>query len=540
MDFSSLKNKKVLVVDDFANVRKSIKGQLQDLGFATVYEAYDADSATKIIREIKVDLVLCDYNLGKGRDGARLLEEWRVNRLIGQQTIYVLITAETSREVVVSAMEFQPDDYLAKPFTMEVMANRIDRWFERRQVLLPLLVSLEKNDWEAVASVSRQIIESHPRYRSQAQKYYVEALIKQEHLTEAENFLHGLLDKRFQSWAQTELHRIDLIQNKYEAAEVGLKDVLIKDPNLIDAYDLLADSLSAQDKAEELQELLEQAVYRAPKNLDRQRKLVSISQENLDFHRSSLALRDIVNMSANTMHENVGLYQAYIKNLQYEEKHCENDQRKREISREINSVTRKMTDRYSNNPNSKLFTKALAVQKSSDPVAAKHTKELNDLFSQAFEHIDALNADTALFIAETFFMAERYSDGDEMVNRFKDKFKDKSWVLKQLSELQAEPISLDSRQKAKDLNLKGIGLYKEKRYPESILCFRHAMELSPRHPGIILNFVQSHLLKMKINEVDIDEVNLCLDYINRLNYLPEDHYQYDRFEKLKSNLIALK
>jgi hypothetical protein len=240
------------------------------------------------------------------------------------------------------------------------------------------------------------------------------------------------------------------------------------------------------------------------------------------------------------MHENVGLYQSYIKNLRYEESHCENDQRKREISREISSVTRKMTDRYSSNPNSKLFSKALAVQKSPEPSAAKHTAELNELFKQSFEQIDSLNPDTAIFVAETFFMAERFSDGDEMVNKYKARFKDRPEVVKQLSDLQAEPVSLDSRQKAKELNIKGIGLYKEKLYSESIVCFRHAMDLSPRHPGIILNFVQSHILKMKNTQVDSDEVNLCLDYINRLNYLPEDHYQFERFSKLKSNLVALK
>ena len=199
MDLTNFKNKKVMVVDDFANVRRSIKAQLIDLGLVNVFEAYDGESASKILKETKVDLILCDYNLGKGRDGARLLEEWRVRKMMQQSTIFVLITAETARDVVVSAMEFEPDDYLAKPFTMEVLANRLQRWFERRQVLLPLLVSLEKHDWAAVADASRQIIEEHPRYRSVAQKNYVEALFQLKQFTQAEHFLHGLLDKRFVS-----------------------------------------------------------------------------------------------------------------------------------------------------------------------------------------------------------------------------------------------------------------------------------------------------------------------------------------------------
>jgi DNA-binding response OmpR family regulator len=540
MDFSELKNKKVLVVDDFANVRKSIKGQLQDLGFAIVGEAYDGDSASKQLKGTKFDLIVCDYNLGKGRDGSRLLEEWRTHKVIGQDTIFVLITAETSRDMVVSAMEFQPDDYLAKPFTMEVLANRLDRWFDRRQALLPLLVSLEKKDWEAVGHTARGIIESHPRYRAQAQKYFVESLIQQGQLTEAENFLHGLLDKRFQSWAQTSLHRLDFIQNKFEAAETGLRDVIRKDANLIEAYDLLADSLLELEKDEEVQEWLELAVQRAPKNISRQQKLVYVCQKNLEYRRASQALRDIVNMSAGTMHEHVGLFQSYIKNLQLEEANTENDQRKREISKEMNSISRRMNERYSNDPNSRLFSKALVVHRSPDPVAAKHTKELNELFSQTFEHSENLIADTALYITETFYKSERFNDADEMVRQFKAKFKDDPQVVKQFDDLQAEPVSLESRQKAKELNLKGIELYKAKEYQESIFCFRNAMEISPRHPGIILNFVQSHLLKMRKEGVEIKDVEMCLDYISRLNYLPEDHYQYDRYSKLKQNLKSMK
>ncbi|MDO7674474.1 MAG: response regulator, partial [Reinekea forsetii] len=66
MESLDLKHKKALVVDDFANVRQSITAMLEDLGFVTVHEASDGDSATKLVRESKYDLALCDFNLGLG------------------------------------------------------------------------------------------------------------------------------------------------------------------------------------------------------------------------------------------------------------------------------------------------------------------------------------------------------------------------------------------------------------------------------------------------------------------------------------------
>jgi DNA-binding response OmpR family regulator len=539
MDFSHLKNKKVLIVDDFANVRKSVKSQFMDLGIAQVYEAHDGDSATKAVKENSFDLVLCDYNLGKGRDGARLLEEWRSRQLLRREAIFVLITGETSRDIVLSALEFHPDDYLAKPFTMEVLANRLGRWFDRHQALLPMLVSIEKKDWEAVAKSAMQIIEGHPRYRGAAQKWYVEALIQQKHFTQAENFLYGLLDKRYLSWAQTELHHLDLLQNKYEAAEVGLIDVANSDPNMIEAYDFLSETLAAQDKTTEQQEWLEKAIARAPRNIDRQKKLAHVAQKNLDFARASTALRDVVNMSVGTMHENVGMFFTYIKNLQLESQAAKNEQRKRDISKEIASINRRMNERYHQDINARLFSKTLPIQQSPEPAAAKFTKVLNEIYRLSFEQIEQILPETALIIAETFYSSERFNDADEMVKQFKKRFRDNASVVQQLDELQAEPVSLEQRQKAKTLNLKGIELYKNKDYQQSIRYFREAMDISPRHPGIILNFVQSHLLQMKAASVDAKVVSLCLEYIDRLNYLPEDHYQYERFAKLKKNLQAL-
>jgi len=540
MDLTDFRQKKVLVVDDFANVRKSIKAMLQDLGIPSVHEAGEGNSATKMIQESQYDLILCDYNLGKGRDGTRLLEEWRKRKLIGHETIFVLITAETSRDVVVSAVEFKPDDYLAKPFTMEVLSTRISRWFERRFALAPLLASVEKKQWHAVVESASSIIENYPRFRSVAQKHLIEGLMEQDQLDEAENYLQGLLERRSQSWAQAELCRIDIVKKDFVKAEKGLKAVLIADPNLLVAYDYLATALEAQNKNEELQRCLEDAVARAPQNIQRQRFLVDISVENTDYHRSNIAMKEIVTMASDTMHQSLVDYQHYVKGLQNEASNTEEEPRLREIKKEIVSANKKMTERYHDNPNSRLFSKALLIQRDSNPTSNSHTKTLNGLFKSTFDLIDEITIETGLFIIETFYLVERFDDGDEMVRRFKLKCKNDPESIKRLNEMQAEPVSLENRVQAKELNSKGIELYKEKQYAESIQFFDRAMSLSPRHPGVILNLVQSHLLQMKkigINQLNID---LCVKYIKRLNYLPEDHYQFDRYKKLEISLKSMK
>ncbi|MDO7641615.1 MAG: response regulator [Reinekea forsetii] len=538
MESLDLKHKKALVVDDFANVRQSITAMLEDLGFVTVHEASDGDSATKLVRESKYDLVLCDFNLGLGRDGMRLLEEWRRLKLMPEDTIFVLITGETSRSVVISAIEFQPDDYLAKPFTLDVLSVRLGRWFERRKVLLPMLVSIDKKDWKAVANTAKSIDESYPRYRSTAQKHYVEALIRQKKMAEAETFLFDVLEKRYQCWAQTALHRIELLQKKLETAEIGLKAVLELDPNELIAYDYLVDSLVQQEKDEEAQTWLEEVISRAPRSIDRQLKLVKVAQTNLNFRRANQAQKDILNLATDTMHESVGLFQNYIKNLKDEALSSDNT-RKRDIEKEIVFTAKRMQQSFAADFNAELFTRGVEIQDAKDVPAIKTTQDLDELYNDIINAVDRLIPETALFMAELYYSQERFNDADEMIRAFKICFSDQPEFIEILDALQAEPISLILRSEAKVLNGQGMELYDQEKYPESVRFFEKALKVSPRHPGIVLNFVQAHLHMMEARGKNDQTTAMCLETISRLFYLSEEHYQYPRYKKLLDNVEKL-
>ena len=47
--------------------------------------------------------------------------------VINHDAICILITAETTRSMVFGALEYKPDDYLAKPFTQAVLQKRLDK-----------------------------------------------------------------------------------------------------------------------------------------------------------------------------------------------------------------------------------------------------------------------------------------------------------------------------------------------------------------------------------------------------------------------------
>jgi len=56
-------NMKVLVVDDFATMRRILKNILKQIGFTNISEADDGKIALTELKKEKFDLILCDWNM---------------------------------------------------------------------------------------------------------------------------------------------------------------------------------------------------------------------------------------------------------------------------------------------------------------------------------------------------------------------------------------------------------------------------------------------------------------------------------------------
>ncbi|MFT7110752.1 MAG: CheY-like chemotaxis protein, partial [Psychrobacter glaciei] len=70
-----LAGKRILAVDDLVESRSAMKKMLVILGASNVDVAMDGDEATHYILNNDYDLIISDYNLGRGRDGQQILEE---------------------------------------------------------------------------------------------------------------------------------------------------------------------------------------------------------------------------------------------------------------------------------------------------------------------------------------------------------------------------------------------------------------------------------------------------------------------------------
>jgi len=122
------KNMKILLVDDFATMRKVIKNLLKQGGYNNIIEAEDGVSALKTLRSEKVDFVISDWNM-PNMTGLELLRAVRSEDGISSLP-FLMVTAEGLKENVVVAVKAGVSNYIVKPFTAEVLNEKIEKIFK--------------------------------------------------------------------------------------------------------------------------------------------------------------------------------------------------------------------------------------------------------------------------------------------------------------------------------------------------------------------------------------------------------------------------
>lgn len=122
---------KILIVDDFATMRRIIKNLLRDLGFNNTFEADDGLTAIPMLNTGNYDFLVTDWNM-PGMTGFDLLKHVRADPDLKDLPI-LMVTAESKREQIVAAAQAGVNGYIVKPFTAAVLKEKIEKIFERVQ-----------------------------------------------------------------------------------------------------------------------------------------------------------------------------------------------------------------------------------------------------------------------------------------------------------------------------------------------------------------------------------------------------------------------
>ncbi|MDL2316065.1 chemotaxis response regulator CheY [Desulfovibrio sp. OttesenSCG-928-A18] len=120
-------NMRVLVVDDFSTMRRIIKNILRQLGLNNVVEADDGTTAWDVLNKDKIDFIISDWNMPQ-MTGIDLLRKVRGSEEFSDLP-FLMVTAEAQQENIIEAVQAKVSNYIVKPFTADVMKQKIDKIF---------------------------------------------------------------------------------------------------------------------------------------------------------------------------------------------------------------------------------------------------------------------------------------------------------------------------------------------------------------------------------------------------------------------------
>jgi two-component system chemotaxis response regulator CheY len=126
-------NMKILVVDDFSTMRRIVKNLLRQIGYANIEEAEDGAQAYSKLKNGGFNFVVSDWNM-PNMDGLDLLKKVRSDPELKDLPI-LMVTAEAEKEKVITAIQAGVNNYIVKPFTGEVLKDKMDKILEKLQAL---------------------------------------------------------------------------------------------------------------------------------------------------------------------------------------------------------------------------------------------------------------------------------------------------------------------------------------------------------------------------------------------------------------------
>lgn len=120
---------KILIVDDFLTMRRIVKNLLKQLGYENIFEAEDGEQAYVKLKAGGFGFVVSDWNM-PNLDGLGLVKKVRSDPELSALPI-LMVTAEAEKMKVIEAIKAGVNSYVVKPFTAEVLKEKIDKIFDK-------------------------------------------------------------------------------------------------------------------------------------------------------------------------------------------------------------------------------------------------------------------------------------------------------------------------------------------------------------------------------------------------------------------------
>jgi len=538
MSYRDYHKLKALVIDDFDNFRKTLMKMLETFGIQEIHSSASGRDIIRLCEDNDFDLILCDYNLGSGQNGQQILEELRYRNTLSRKTLFLIVSAESSRSIIMAAYDYEPDSYLTKPISGRSLQQRLDYLLKQRDIMLPIYEAIDNSENEfAIAHLNKQILANN-RSSSLCQKVLGKLYLDMENWDSARVVYNEVLEERELEWAKIGMARVLAAKNDSETAKKMLQDILENNPFCMQAYDVLADIYSKGGEIEALANILQDAVLQSPIAILRQEKLANVAKEINDIETAALAFRQTVKLGKNSCHNKIENHLNFgraASSLAQQQKDVDEM-----IPQEAFQTLKNIGKVFKLDDSSSLKTILVKTQLFA---ATGDQNAAGELLESVQEDLDDIqlsgDIETHLDLVAAFRAMRKNEKADTLLQALVENYQGDETTLQKIDPYLDEPVSNRNVAKVSVINKEGIGHYEQRRFSEAVNCFASAERMFPRHLGIKLNYVQAiegALSSGIVGDVLLGNAQTALEKVKK--NISNEHDEYSRFLQLQEMLRA--
>lgn len=537
MPSTPLEQLSYLIVDDMRDMRMNLRVILENLHVKKIFEARSGEEALEQLQRQSVDIVLCDYHLGEGRNGLQTLEEAKGRGLLRVTSAWLLMSADPLDGFVRGVEDAGPDDYLTKPITRPQLQQRLERVVARRRVIGPIEAAIAAGRLDGAARACEELESRFPALRLDLLRLKLRAKLGLGACDEVADLCFGLLTEDDFPWALVALGRAKLAAGNRREARRFLLQVLQKHPLAMEAYDVLARIELEEGDYPAAKRLLLKALDRAPQSLRRQQLLADCASRHGDYAVAEQAYASAVRLGEDSCfarpEDAARLAMAAF--------HHRGGEAALKV---VHDVNRRPHRRRAGGPADWRLLTAQARIASSLGQHAEAAAALTAAIAAHERDVRHDNAEHSLDLVRCCYELGRGEEARRVVRKLVRENFDRAAELALIEALYAEMgvgeegsrIIEEERQALIRINNDGVLLAKEGRFEEGLALLQQAADDLPNNLTVVLNVILATLVHMELHGLSQQVKYVAQEYFGRADRLDPTS---PRVARLRERLAAL-
>lgn len=521
-----LKEARILVVDDFQGMRTMLRNILKDAGGVNIDTAANAKEALALLKASSYDIILCDFNLGVGQNGQQLLEEARMRSYIGPGTIWIIVTAEKTNDLVMGAAESKPDGYILKPINLQTLESRLEKLLEKKRAMGGIEAAVKTRNYLRVIEACDKLRSSKPANLQDILRIKSEALMTLGRYEEAAQLFEAVLTIRDVSWAKTGLGKVSFHQKDYDHAASIFREVLAANRLYMEASDWLVKTMQAIGDTEQALKVLQEAVEVSPNSANRQKVLGETAYVTGDLDLAQTAFEKTIRISEFSPVKSPDVFAGLAKVFTD----------KKEPSKALNTLGQCRRE-FKDNPEALLYASiAESVVHQSVGDGAKAKAAMQQALQAKASMDGVLPTDLSLEMANALFKLGDKEAASQLLGEVVKNNHDRPGVAAKVQTLfeaaemgdEGRELIAKSKEDVVNINNQGVLLAREEKIDDAIALLRQAAIDMPNSETVLMNLCGTLIAKMQKDGRDGDlllEVQEMLFRVNTIN--PDNKKQHE-------------